>query len=104
MSPADARSRSLQGDQRHHGHLVGDHVLIDFVGRVQNGCCARNSFGRFGGENSSMLLPGTEPAAAMIVANAFARATAGANPGSLAYTVVLALRRTASDDATVDEI
>lgn len=86
-----------------HGHLVGDHVLIDFVGRVQRLLRQVDSFGRFGGEEFIVLLPETEPAAAMIVAERIRQATAGAS-GLPAYTVSVGVAANRVDDARVDEI
>jgi diguanylate cyclase (GGDEF)-like protein len=47
-----------------HGHAMGDSVLQQTVSRCQAHLRANDVFGRFGGEEFSILLPGTGPEAA----------------------------------------
>lgn len=86
-----------------HGHMVGDHVLIDFVARVQKLLRQVDSFGRFGGEEFIVLLPETEPGDAMIVAERIRQAPVGATRLP-AYTVSVGVAANRIDDARVDEI
>lgn len=86
-----------------HGHMAGDHVLIDFVVRVQKLLRQVDSFGRFGGEEFIVLLPETEPGDAMIVAERIRQAPAGATRLP-AYTVSVGVAANRIDDARVDEI
>jgi diguanylate cyclase (GGDEF)-like protein len=51
-----------------HGHLVGDRVLIDFVTRTGALLRTPDRFGRYGGEEFVVLLPETDAAEALIVA------------------------------------
>ena len=47
-----------------HGHAMGDFVLQQMVSRCQSHLRANEVFGRFGGEEFSILLPGSDPEAA----------------------------------------
>ncbi len=47
-----------------HGHAMGDFVLQETVSRCRVHLRGREVFGRFGGEEFSILLPGTSPEAA----------------------------------------
>jgi len=51
------------------GHQVGDRVLIDFSKRVQRGLRREDIFGRYGGEEFCVLLPGMSLEGAIVIAN-----------------------------------
>lgn len=51
-----------------HGHLAGDAVLIELVGRVKSVIRDIDSFARYGGEEFLLLLPETKPDGAQTLA------------------------------------
>jgi diguanylate cyclase (GGDEF)-like protein len=51
-----------------HGHLAGDQVLADIAGILKKNCRQSDLAGRYGGEELILLLPETEAAGAMIIA------------------------------------
>jgi diguanylate cyclase (GGDEF)-like protein len=51
-----------------YGHLTGDQVLTDIARILQNNCRQSDLAGRYGGEELIVLLPETESAGAMIIA------------------------------------
>jgi diguanylate cyclase (GGDEF)-like protein len=51
-----------------YGHLSGDQVLTDIARILQNNCRQSDLAGRYGGEELIVLLPETESAGAMIIA------------------------------------
>lgn len=62
------------------GHLSGDQVLTDFVAAVEASLRAGDLFGRLGGEEFSALLPRTNEAEAMIVAERLRATVAALRP------------------------
>jgi len=62
-----------------HGHLVGDRVLVDFVARAHAVLRRPAVLGRYGGEEFVALLPDTDTAQAMAVAERI-RASSCADP------------------------
>ncbi len=86
-----------------HGHLVGDHVILNFVARTSGLLRQIDSFGRFGGEEFIVLLPETNPTDAMVVAERIRAAVA--TPSELpAYTVSIGVTTRSYGDTTVDEL
>jgi diguanylate cyclase (GGDEF)-like protein len=86
-----------------HGHLVGDHVILNFVARTSGLLRQIDSFGRFGGEEFIVLLPETNPSDAMVVAERIRAAVA--TPSELpAYTVSIGVTTRSYGDTTVDEL
>ena len=51
-----------------YGHLAGDRVLVDIAQIVRKNCRRSDLAGRYGGEELIILLPETETAGAMIIA------------------------------------
>ncbi|MEI2795123.1 diguanylate cyclase [Pseudoxanthomonas sp. F11] len=51
-----------------HGHAAGDEVLTTFAARMRDHLREDGLFGRFGGEEFAVLLPGVDAAAALAVA------------------------------------
>ncbi|HCY62583.1 MAG TPA: hypothetical protein DHV59_07090 [Oxalobacteraceae bacterium] len=71
-----------------YGHQAGDQVLIDFVQKVNRVLRAQDIFGRYGGEEFSILLPNTPSADAYRVARRICRLLEEAPmPGQPKYTV-----------------
>jgi diguanylate cyclase (GGDEF)-like protein len=69
-----------------HGHLTGDRVLVDFVQRLQRLLPPATPLGRVGGEEFVVVLPGTDTAAALQVAERIlggAGSHAAAEPGAV---------------------
>jgi diguanylate cyclase (GGDEF)-like protein len=60
-----------------HGHAMGDFVLQQTVSRCQSHLRANEVFGRFGGEEFSILLPGSGPEAARQRTEQLRRSIAG---------------------------
>jgi len=59
------------------GHAFGDSLLCDFVGLARRTLRAQDSFCRHGGEEFVILLPGTTPDQALVVAERLRQAYAG---------------------------
>ncbi|THF57379.1 GGDEF domain-containing protein [Ollibium composti] len=53
-----------------YGHQAGDRVIADFAGRLQQAAGSRGVAGRLGGEEFALILPGTDLAAARMLAEA----------------------------------
>jgi diguanylate cyclase (GGDEF)-like protein len=71
-----------------HGHPVGDRVLVDFVQKVNRVLRTQDIFGRYGGEEFSILLPNTPPVDAYRVARRICRLLEGATMTDMpSYTV-----------------
>jgi diguanylate cyclase (GGDEF)-like protein len=70
----------------HLGHPVGDQVLIEFCRRIREQLRTSDGFGRWGGEEFLILLPQSEPDAALALAEKL-RQLIAATPFSLAGTV-----------------
>lgn len=63
-----------------HGHVVGDRVLVDFVARAHAVLRRPAVLGRYGGEEFVALLPDTDAAQALAVAERI-RASSATDPG-----------------------
>jgi diguanylate cyclase (GGDEF)-like protein len=63
-----------------HGHLTGDRVLVAFAGVVQHLLRSSDRLGRYGGEEFMVLLPATDAATALAVAERM-RAAVAEHPG-----------------------
>lgn len=86
-----------------HGHMVGDQVLIDFVGRATSQLRRPDCVGRFGGEEFMVLLPETTLEEAVAVAQRIL----GMPENSLGLpncTVSIGLATLLSKDETVDAL
>ncbi|HRE13278.1 MAG TPA: GGDEF domain-containing protein [Usitatibacteraceae bacterium] len=59
-----------------HGHVAGDEVLREVSRRLKASLRAYDTLGRYGGEEFLALLPGTELASAVVVAERMRRAVA----------------------------
>ncbi|MCP9815059.1 PAS domain S-box protein [Synechococcus sp. GreenBA-s] len=70
----------------HLGHPVGDQVLIEFCRRIREQLRTSDGFGRWGGEEFLILLPQSEPDAALALAEKL-RQLIAATPFSQAGTV-----------------
>jgi diguanylate cyclase (GGDEF)-like protein len=86
-----------------HGHLAGDHVLVDFVARVTALLRRPDRFGRFGGEEFIALLPETSIEDARIVAERIRADIASASDQPWC-TVSIGAAASTADDATVDAL
>ena len=86
-----------------YGHLAGDRVLVDFVGKASGLLRRPDQFGRFGGEEFVALLPETNQDEAMLVAERIRAevAMAGAQPGC---TVSIGVASSVPGEATIDTI
>lgn len=87
-----------------HGHAGGDEVLVSLAGRVHACLCAGQPFGRVGGEEFLVLLPGADLAAAQALAERL-RATVAeaiflaATPAAVTLSLGVAVRHAGDADA-----
>ncbi len=83
-----------------HGHLVGDVVLREIAECIGSRLRETDRLGRWGGEEFMVILPRTESAGAMIVAEEIRSAIAGrpAGPG-LAITASIGVSAWDSDES-----
>lgn len=81
------------------GHLVGDAVLAAVVGTVRGVIGADTAFGRLGGEEFALLLPGADRTAAAAVAERVRRAVADGPCAGVAVTVSLGVAVAPEDGA-----
>jgi diguanylate cyclase (GGDEF)-like protein len=86
-----------------HGHQRGDHVLIDFVARVQGLLRHPDQLGRFGGEEFVVLLPETTKEDALAVAERI-RAMCAQRGTGLSCTVSIGVTINVQDYDTVDSL
>ena len=63
-----------------YGHAAGDRVLKEIAATLQSALRRGNELGRFGGEEFAVLLPGTQSAAAMSVAERLRSSVAALSP------------------------
>lgn len=61
----------------HHGHAVGDQVLVAFCRRIEALLRQEDSFGRHGGEEFLLVLPMTDLSAALMLAERIRSTVAG---------------------------
>lgn len=75
-----------------HGHTVGDHVIMDFSGKLMHVMRRNDCVGRYGGEEFIALLPDTERADAQAIAERVRDAAAQTIRADIpAYTVSIGL-------------
>ncbi len=86
----------------HHGHDVGDEVLVETAERVRASCRASDVVARWGGEELVILFPETTLAQAVTVAerirDAIANAPFATAAGAVQVTASLGVARLTSDD------
>lgn len=87
-----------------HGHLVGDAVLRDLVTQVRAALRGADRLGRYGGEEFLVLMPGTDLAAAQVVAERVAATVRSAAPQAPApqCTVSIGVAAVQASDATFE--
>ena len=84
-----------------HGHAEGDRVLVDLVRRVAAMVRDIDCFARLGGEEFALLLPHSDTAAAMQVAQRLRQLLEQPEPGALpltAYTVSVGVATLAEEE------
>jgi diguanylate cyclase (GGDEF)-like protein len=91
-----------------YGHQVGDYVLVQVAQALARTVRVGDLLGRFGGEEFIVLLPGTEPKNAMVVAERL-RAAVGAieikgSFGAFRVTASLGVASVPGDAANPDEL
>jgi diguanylate cyclase (GGDEF)-like protein len=85
-----------------YGHLVGDHVLREFAGKVSVLLRLPDQFGRYGGEEFLLILPDTGREAAAVVADRICKAAADSM--APAYTVSIGLATATLIDTDIDSL
>lgn len=86
-----------------HGHQLGDQVLVSFVAKVSALMRQHDQLGRFGGEEFVALLPETELADAVVVAERIRQACAVIHP-AVGCTVSIGVTANAAAGDTVDAV
>lgn len=91
-----------------HGHAVGDEVIKAFTVMCQEVLRESDVLGRVGGEEFSIILPETEKAGALIVAERIRRAIADlkvyADDHVVRFTVSIGLTSLRQDDAGIEAV
>lgn len=91
-----------------HGHAVGDAVLQHLAELSRLHLRRVDLFGRLGGEEFGILLPGTDRAGALSFAESFRGKVAGSalqsGKGTISFTVSIGLAAFGSADAAPDDI
>jgi diguanylate cyclase (GGDEF)-like protein len=90
-----------------HGHLVGDRVLQAFADTVRGALRPNDLFGRYGGEEFTVVLPGATIETAHVIADRVRRAFADAHrflDGQPLHATVSAGVASASSSATLEAI
>lgn len=86
-----------------HGHQLGDQVLVSFVAKVSALMRQHDQLGRFGGEEFVALLPETELAAAVVVAERIRQTCAQLHP-AVGCTVSIGVTVNSATGDTVDAL
>lgn len=79
-----------------YGHLIGDVVLTALAKRLANQCRARDLLGRWGGEEFTFLLEGTDQATAIMMSERIRATVAGSAIRASTVTQSLVLELTVS--------
>lgn len=87
-----------------HGHQTGDHVLVDFVGRITPLLRRPDKLGRFGGEEFVVLLPETTQEQAIAVGERIRAAVARPIEGLPPITVSIGAATNQPGDAQIDAL
>lgn len=74
-----------------YGHVVGDEVLRQFVQSVKASLRRPSEIGRYGGEEFLIVLPDTDAAQALQIANRIRNAVSTASPDIPAYTISIGI-------------
>lgn len=82
-----------------HGHLFGDHVLVNVVRTLADNIRPEDRIARYGGEEFVIVMPGTKLHAATVAAQRLRRAVAEATPTSV--SIGCAARRPGEGAETV---
>jgi len=90
-----------------HGHTAGDAVLADVVARLRERLRSVDLLGRYGGEEFALVLPETDPDAALAAAERLRRAVAAApvmlaDGTTLEVTISLGVTRVTAEDGALD--
>ena len=87
-----------------HGHPIGDAVLRDLASQVRAALRSADRLGRYGGEEFVVLMPGTDLAAAQVVAERVAATVRSAVPQAQApqCTVSIGVAAVQAGDATFE--
>jgi len=88
-----------------HGHIAGDRVLKDFAANIKRHLRENDLFGRFGGEEFTVLLPGTNDQEALLVAERLRKATEDAFVSEsenhpIKYTISIGVVTVIPDEST----
>jgi len=91
-----------------HGHLAGDEVLRIVAARVSEAVRASDIFGRYGGEEFGVILPGTDIAGARVVADKLRELVSGQplayKDVGLEITVSCGVAQVAPEHTTYEEV
>ncbi|SKB14978.1 putative signal transduction response regulator containing a CheY-like receiver domain and a GGDEF domain [Planktothrix sp. PCC 11201] len=91
-----------------YGHLTGDQILINFTLAIQNYLRASDYFGRYGGEEFVILLPETDQADALKIAqdicDLIAHLSIPTEKGNLHITVSIGVAVFRSQDTRIEDI
>jgi diguanylate cyclase (GGDEF)-like protein len=82
-----------------HGHVVGDEVLRKFVQAVKASIRRPSEIGRYGGEEFLVVLPGTDAAQALQVAERIREAVRAFTPGIPSYTISIGIEELSQSGA-----
>lgn len=88
-----------------HGHAAGDQVLKDFARICRDNLGERQRFGRIGGEEFALLLPGCDAQQALRIAETLREAFAATThhvPGPVRCTVSIGVAECGQADASLD--
>jgi diguanylate cyclase (GGDEF)-like protein len=89
------------------GHSVGDHVLVRTAGIFQSMIRKQDWVGRWGGEEFLMIVPGSSPDEARVLAERLRTGIAGVrhNHGSASFCITISIGVTRADETDeIDEI
>lgn len=85
-----------------HGHLAGDRILVDFATRAKASLRGSDQLTRFGGDEFMAILPDTDLAQALPVANRFHEAQSGSQP--IAWSVSIGISEWRGKDDALDAL